>query len=101
MVLTGTRVMRSRNGWLRCSGVQRSAAGWVSTAAAANEPLAKLPRFLVGDADVVAAEGYRACMNGEAIRVPGALNLAATLAARATPKWLLRRLAGTFGRAAL
>lgn len=82
-----------------CPGITETP--MVSTAAAANEPLAKLPRFLIGDAAAVAAEGYRACMNGEAIRVPGAINLAASLAARATPKWLLRRLAGSFGRNAL
>ena len=30
--------------------------------------------------------------------VPGALNLAAILAARATPKWLLRRVSGAMVR---
>jgi len=49
----------------------------------------------------VAAAGYKACMNGEVVRVPGVANLAATLAARATPKWLLRRMAGTVTRKAL
>ena len=37
-------------------------------------------------------------MKGEVIRVPGALNLAATLAGRATPKWLLRRVSGAVVR---
>ena len=60
--------------------------------------LAKLPGFLIGDAEVVAAEGYRACMQGVVIKVPGIVNLAATLASRATPKWLLRRIAGTLAR---
>jgi hypothetical protein len=46
----------------------------------------------------VAAEGYQACMDGEVIRVPGVLNQAATLAGRATPKWLLRRIVGAIGR---
>ena len=51
--------------------------------------------------DEVAAAGYAACMNGEVITVPGVINLAATLAARAAPKWLLRRVAGAFTRKAL
>ena len=67
-------------------------------AAAAHGQLGKLPGFLVGDVNEVAAAGYKACMGGEVIKVPGAVNLAATLAARATPKWLLRRVAGTVTR---
>jgi hypothetical protein len=70
----------------------------LSNAARANAQLAKLPGFLIGDVDAVAAEGYRACMNGDVIRVPGLLNRAASVAGRATPKWLLRRVAGTLGR---
>jgi short-subunit dehydrogenase len=73
----------------------------VSTATAQSPGLAKLPGFLIGDVDAVATEGYRACMNGEVIRVPGVLNFAATVAGRATPKWLLRRIAGALGRSAI
>ena len=47
----------------------------------------------------VAEEGYRACMKGEVIKVPGIINLATILAGRATPKWLLRKLTGSVGRA--
>jgi hypothetical protein len=54
----------------------------------------------VGSAEAVAAEGYDACLRGEVIRVPGKLNLAAILAARATPKWLLRRVSGAVVRRA-
>jgi hypothetical protein len=35
------------------------------------------------------------------IAVPGAINQAMALAAGATPKWLLRRVAGVLGRAAI
>ena len=56
---------------------------------------------MVGDPAQVAAEGYRACMRGEVIRVPGVVNLAGTLAARATPKWLLRGLSGLMARRGL
>lgn len=58
----------------------------------------KIPGFVVGEVENVAAQGYRACMKGEVICVPGAVNLAATLTGRATPKWLLRRISGVLGR---
>jgi len=82
-----------------CPGI--TATGMLRDATAGNAQLAKLPGFLVGDVDEVAAAGYAACMRSEVIRVPGVVNLATTLAARATPKWLLRRLAGTVTRKAL
>jgi len=82
-----------------CPGI--TATPMLSGAVDASAQLAKLPGFLIGDVDEVAAEGYRACMNGEVIRVPGVLNRAATVAGRATPKWLLRRIAGAVGRGAL
>jgi hypothetical protein len=37
-------------------------------------------------------------MAGEVITVPGVLNQAAAVVGRATPKWLLRRMAGVLGR---
>jgi short-subunit dehydrogenase len=76
-----------------CPGI--TATGMMSRA---TEGQSNLPAFLVGDAQQVAREGFEACMAGEAIRVPGALNLATTLIARATPKWLVRRVAGALGR---
>jgi len=61
-------------------------------------PALELPAFVVGEASVVAAEGYAGCMRGDVIVVPGAINLATTLASRATPKWLLRKISGVLGR---
>lgn len=58
----------------------------------------KFPDFIVGDAQDVAGQGYRACLKGDVICVPGAVNLAATLTGRATPKWLLRRISGVMAR---
>jgi short-subunit dehydrogenase len=72
----------------------------LESAVAANARLARLPGFLVGDVEQVADEGYRACMQGTVIRIPGVVNQAVTLASRATPKWLLRRVAGTLARRA-
>jgi len=60
--------------------------------------LGGLPAFVVGNAESVADEGYEACMKAEVIRVPGALNLAAAIAGRSTPRWLLRRLSGAMIR---
>jgi short-subunit dehydrogenase len=63
-----------------------------------SSPGLRVPGFLVGSAAQVAAEGYAACLQGDVIRVPGAVNLATTLASRATPKWLLRQISGMIGR---
>jgi uncharacterized protein len=61
----------------------------------------KIPGFAVGAVEDVAAQGYRACLKGDVICVPGAVNLAATLTGRATPRWLLRRISGVMGRYSL
>ena len=52
----------------------------------------------IGDVNVVARDGFNACMKGDVICVPGVVNQAAVLASRSTPKWLLRRVAGLLGR---
>ncbi len=79
-----------------CPGI--TATAMLGGATAHNTRLADLPAFLIGDVDAVAAAGYRACLDGEVIAVPGVINRAATIAAGATPKWLLRRIAGVLGR---
>jgi uncharacterized protein len=79
-----------------CPGI--TATRMLSSATEANARLAKLPGILIGDAEMVADEGYRACMQGEVIRIPGVVNQAVTLASRATPKWLLRRVVGKLAR---
>jgi hypothetical protein len=72
----------------------------LSGAVQANPGLARLPGFLIGDVEQVAEEGYRACMEGAVIRIPGVVNQAVTLVSRATPSWLLRGIAGTLARRA-
>jgi uncharacterized protein len=79
-----------------CPGI--TATAMLDHAAHDNTRLAQLPAFVVGDVDEVAAEGLRACLAGEVIAVPGVINQAATMAGRATPKWLLRRISGVLGR---
>jgi len=79
-----------------CPGI--TATHMLTAAAEENAHLGKLPAFLVGDAGEVADAGYLACMQGQTICVPGAVNEVVTLAARAAPKWLLRRVAGKLAR---
>jgi uncharacterized protein len=80
-----------------CPGV--TATNMFSTAKQGSSQLDRLPRFLIGDAKSVANEGFEACMRGEVIRVPGAINQASIIAGRATPKWLLRKVGGAMVRA--
>ena len=79
-----------------CPGV--TATNMVAGAGSAAD---SLPSMLIGDVENVAREAFRACMKGTPIVVPGTLNLAGTLAARATPKWLVRRLTGLVGRSSI
>jgi uncharacterized protein len=79
-----------------CPGI--TATHMFSAATEANPQLAQLPGFVVGDVDAVAREGYRACMAGAVVTVPGALNQALTLGGRIAPKWLVRRVAGAVTR---
>ena len=57
-----------------------------------------IPDFMIGEANDVARAGYKACLEGEVICVPGLLNQVSTLTTRNTPKWLLRKLMGMAGR---
>jgi uncharacterized protein len=79
-----------------CPGI--TATGMLAGAQRQSRTVERLPEFIVGDADAVAAEGVAACLAGEVIRIPGALNQAAILAARATPRALLRRISGAVWR---
>lgn len=82
-----------------CPGM--TATSMLSSAASANDKVSRIPSFMVGDVNDVAHQGFEACMKGRAICVPGAINQATTLATRATPKWLVRKLGGLLGRNAL
>jgi uncharacterized protein len=79
-----------------CPGI--TATQMFSAATDANDALSKLPSFLIGKVDAVAQEGFDACMRGDVICVPGAVNRAVALASRGTPKWLVRRVGGLFAR---
>ncbi len=79
-----------------CPGI--TATNMFSGAKAESAQLANLPKFLIGDAKVVAQEGFDACLRGDAIKVSGAINQATIIASRATPKWLLRKISGAMVR---
>ncbi len=78
-----------------CPGVTDT--GMLSGAQEKNENLV-VPEFAVGDVDDVATAGYRACMKGEVICIPGLVNQLSTFSSRNTPRWLLRRITGAIGR---
>ena len=82
-----------------CPGV--TATAMLSGAASANGKVSQLPAFMVGDVNEVARQGFEACMRGDVICVPGAINRAVTLGSRATPKWLVRKIGGLIVRNAL
>ena len=82
-----------------CPGI--TATNMLTQAAGSNQKLSDLPDFLVGDVQDVAQQGFDACMKGDAICVPGAVNQLATLASRSAPKWLVRRIGGLLGRKSL
>jgi hypothetical protein len=67
-------------------------------AQAGSAELGALPGLVVGMAEEVTAEGLRACLRGEVIRVPGVVNRAASVAGRSTTRWLLRSLTGAVVR---
>jgi uncharacterized protein len=81
-----------------CPGI--TATGMLDKATDANGKLRRIPGFLMGDVNAVAAQGFDACMRGDAICVPGVINQAATVASRGMPKWLVRRIGGLLGRTA-
>lgn len=82
-----------------CPGV--TATSMVSQATVGSPQLGKIPAVLIADAMDVARLGFKACMKGQVICVPGVANQASVLASRGTPKWLVRRIGGWMGRAAL
>jgi hypothetical protein len=75
-----------------CPGI--TATRMFDAAQRASPELHKLPGFVVGDVADVAAQGHAACMAGEVICVPGAVNRAVTLVGSAAPRWLVRRIGG-------
>lgn len=81
-----------------CPGI--TATAMLDKAARTDDRLGSLPAFVVGKADSVAEQGLQACLRGTVICVPGALNRAVTVAGRAAPRWVVRRVGGAVVRRA-
>ena len=60
--------------------------------------VAKLPATAIGSADVVARDGYAACMRGEVVHVTGLTNQFAALFIQYQPRWLTRAIGGILAR---
>ena len=82
-----------------CPGL--TATNMMTQAQKKSHSLLKIPDFIVADPYTVAQKGFRGCLKGKAIVVPGAKNIFVSLLSRATPKWLVRRITGVLGRATL
>lgn len=82
-----------------CPGI--TATNMMINAQKKSHALLNIPRFIVADPYFVAQKGFRGCLKGKAMVVPGAKNMFASLLSRATPKWLVRRVTGIVGRATL
>jgi uncharacterized protein len=80
-----------------CPGV--TATPMMDTIAEGNPLYTRLVGVTVLEVDEVANAGYKACMAGRVIQVPGRINLVTTLSSRTLPKWVARRLTGILGRA--
>ncbi len=63
--------------------------------------LPEVPRIFLSDVRAVARDGYRACMNGETIRVSGVANQLGTLWSQLQPRWVVRTLGGLVARSLL
>jgi hypothetical protein len=59
---------------------------------------AKLPKQLLSDPADVAAQAYRATMNGQVVLVPGLPNQITAAWAQVTPRWLTRYVTGFAAR---
>ena len=81
-----------------CPGM--TATAMLTGAASANDKVSRIPAFMVGEVNDVARQGFEACLRGDVICVPGAVNRAVTLGSRATPKWLVRKIGGLIVRQA-
>lgn len=89
---------------LRGSGVSVSALcpGLTKTEMVAQTEAAELmPEMLMSDARDVAEQGYRACLRGEVICIPGLLNQAFVGWTQTQPRWAYRLLSGLAARSTL
>lgn len=87
---------------LRGTGVTVTALcpGLTRTDMVSELPAQAIAEPFMADAREVALSGYRACMAGEVIRVPGVLNQAMVNWVQYQPRWLVRMFSGMLSRSA-
>ncbi|MEH6592227.1 MAG: SDR family oxidoreductase [Halioglobus sp.] len=81
-----------------CPGL--TATNMMATAQKKSPMLVNIPNLVVADAYNVARKGFRGCLKGKTIVVPG-VYLFVSILSRATPKWLVRCVTGFIGRATI
>ena len=74
--------------------------GLTKTEMASDLAVSGLPDFLMATPESVAKDGFRACMRGDVVCVPGQANQAFVAWLEAQPRWLARGLAGFAARSA-
>ena len=79
-----------------CPGL--TATNMMASAQQKSPALTNIPNFVAADAYNVAQKGFRGCLKGKAIVVPG-VYLFISIFSRASPKWLVRFVTGIVGRA--
>lgn len=82
-----------------CPGL--TATNMVATAQKKSPALVNIPNFVVAEPYDVARKGFRGCLKGKAIVLPGLTYRFAAIFSRATPKWLVRGVTGIVGRATI
>jgi hypothetical protein len=70
----------------------------VAEATGVHSGLPEVPKLFVANVRDVALEGYHACMNGQAVRVPGIGNQLGALWSSTAPRWLVRTMGGLVAR---
>ena len=82
-----------------CPGM--TATAMLSQATGTNGKISDIPGFMVGQVETVAQDAFNACLKGDVICVPGAINQALVIGSRTAPKWLVRKVGGLLGRKTL
>lgn len=79
-----------------CPGVTKT--DMVSNVQEDSQMFAQMPEFFMSDPEDVAARGYKACMAGRVIEVPGFANQVGAAWSQMQPKWLVRNVVGFLSR---
>ena len=82
-----------------CPGL--TATNMMANAQKKSPALLNIPNLVVADAYNVAQKGFRGCLKGKTIVVPGVTYTFIAIVSRVTPKWLVRCFTGFFGRATI